>query len=394
MASEASTPVRILVINPNTSTHMTDALKPMVEGLGFPSVDYTYFTSPTPGIPSINSPTDAARSAEICFPALVPLVPHHDAFLVACYSAHPLVGMLKAECSRLSAAAAAGAGGRGARKYVTGIFEASCLASLALVSSSGGEGGEANEEKNKTTTITANENDKTTTNTDIDNDSFGFGIVSTGKVWETALQHAVDEFLGLPVPNGNDLNTPNSKPDSTSKTQSQSHQSTPQRFYGCETTGLNASELHDLPAEEVRKKMMDATKRLLRRGMGIIGSSKNTSPDETWKLVNVKVNANLQSQSQSQSQSHEQSSSTDNVSSSYGSESTTACSDPDPESRSKSSSRVKAICLGCAGMVGLDSAVRSACIEELGPEAGKEVYIVDGVKAGVGMLYSLARCGF
>lgn len=175
---------------------------------------------------------------------------------------------LKDECAKLTASATAGSQGRGARKYVTGIFEASVLASLALVG-----------------------------------DDEGFGIVSTGKVWETALQSAVDEFLGT----------------------------TSTRFYGCETTGLNASELHDLPADQVRGKMMDATKRLLGR------DASNTTTKH---------------------------------------------------------SAVKAICLGCAGMVGLDSAVRSACVEELGEEAGKEVYIVDGVKAGVGTLYGLARGGF
>lgn len=31
-------PVRILIINPNTSTHMTDALRPVVDDLGYPSV--------------------------------------------------------------------------------------------------------------------------------------------------------------------------------------------------------------------------------------------------------------------------------------------------------------------------------------------------------------------
>ncbi|KAK4939356.1 Protein dcg1 [Elasticomyces elasticus] len=254
-------PIRILIINPNTSKHMTEALKPVVESLNFPSdIKFTFFTSPSPGIASINSPKDASRSAEFCLPKLIPLLDHHDAFLVACYSQHPLVPQLKNEYAERGASTSV------ERKYVTGIFEASVTASLALVP-----------------------------------DDAGFGIVSTGKIWESALQTAVDEFLGAK--------------GST-------------RFYGCETTGLNASELHDLPAEEVRVKMMDATKRLLRRGM-----------TET----------------------------------------------------AGQGSKVKAICLGCAGMVGLDSAVRSACVEELGEEAGMQVYIVDGVKAGVGALYGLLK---
>jgi Asp/Glu/hydantoin racemase len=149
------------------------------------------------------------------------------------------------------------------RKYVTGIFEASITTSLSLI-----------------------------------NDHESLGIVSTGKVWEDALESAAHEFLGAEKS---------------------------RRFAACETTGLNASELHDLPAGQVRGKMMDATKRLLRRGKEL---------------------------------------------------------------------EVKAICLGCAGMVGLDDAVRMACVEELGEVGGMQVRIVDGVTAGVGMLYGLARSGF
>ena len=260
---------------------MTDALRPAVEGLGYTSVEYTFFTSPTPGVESINSPDDARKSAEVCLPALEPLVAHHDAVLIACYSQHPLVAQLKAACARLTT---------GPRRHVTGIFEASVLASLALVDEAAGE---------------------------------GFGIVSTGKVWEEALQSAVEGFLL----------------GHTGQSQSTA------RFHGCETTGLNASELHALPADEVRQRMVEATKRLLRHGVP-------TSASGTAAAV------------------------------------TTMTTTP------SKSSAVKAICLGCAGMVGLDSAVRSACVEELGSEKGNEVYIVDGVKAGIGVLYGLVRTGF
>jgi len=279
--------MRILIVNPNTSTQMTDALRPVVEGLGYAAVEYTFFTSPSPGVPSINSPHDARVSAEICLPTLIPLLAHHDAVLVACYSQHPLVSQLKAEYAKLATPMADSVGSTGRRKYVTGILEASVVASLALVDEGAGE---------------------------------GFGIVSTGKVWEEALQIAVDDFLlGQSQPG---------RPTTT------------KRFHGCETTGLNASELHDLPADEVRQRMVEATKRLLRRAMPTPASGTTTTTDPP------KISA------------------------------------------------VKAICLGCAGMVGLDSAVRSACVEELGPEQGNEVYIVDGVKAGVGVLYGLVRCGF
>jgi Asp/Glu/hydantoin racemase len=115
----------------------------------------------------------------------------HDAFLVACYSAHPLVPLLQAQTS----------------KPVTGILEASVAAALQLL-----RPGEA------------------------------FGIVSTGAVWEDLLSRAVQSVLGVP---SNQHNT---------------------RFAGVETTGLSAVELHEAPAEEVRARLTEATKRLLRKG--------------------------------------------------------------------------------------------------------------------------------
>lgn len=226
-------------------------------------VEFEFFTSPTPGVPSINSPADAAKSAHICLPHILPLIPHHDAFLVACYS---LIGMLRSECNKTAAAATEG--DAGARKYVNGIFEASVTTSLSLISA---------EQQ--------------------------FGIVSTGKVWENALTQAVHEYIGSGE-RGSD------------------------KYVGCETTGLNATELHDLPVDAVRAKMTAATKRLLRRREQ---GSLNT---------------------------------------------------------------VQAICLGCAGMIGLEEAVRQACIEVLGDERGRLVSIVDGVKAGVGNLVGLALGGF
>jgi len=115
-------------------------------------------------------------------------------------------------------------------------------------------------------------------------------------VWEEALDRAVKEYLGT---------TDISK-----------------RFAGAESTGLNATELHDAPWEEVRRKMKEATKRLVRKG------------------------------------------------------------------------GVGAVCLGCAGMAGMDEIVREACVEELGEEKGEKVRIVDGVKAGVAWLEGAVRANF
>lgn len=184
-------------------------------------------------------------------PAVREILDRHDGFLVACYSHHPLVPLLKEEAVVKSV-----------RKPVTGIFEASVGTSLQVIHP---------DEK--------------------------FGIVSTGKVWEDILTEATIAFLGT----GSEAS---------------------KRFAGVETTGLNATDLHDAPAEEVRKRMKDAVKRLLRKG------------------------------------------------------------------------KVGAICLGCAGMAGMDAMVREACVEELGEEDGHRVRIVDGVMAGVAWLEGAIRAGF
>lgn len=177
------------------------------------------------------------------------LMPEHDGFLVACYSEHPLVTVLKSEQDIAEN-----------RKPVTGIFEASVATSLQLI-----------DRKER------------------------FGIVSTGKVWEEILSDAVTNLLGAGAS---------------------------ARFAGVETTGLNATELHDAPADEVKRKMKEATKRLLRKG------------------------------------------------------------------------DVGAICLGCAGMSGMNEMVREAAVEELGKEKGGRVRIVDGVQAGAAWLDGAVRTDY
>ena len=122
-----------------------------------------------------------------------------------------------------------------------------------------------------------------------------FGIVSTGVVWEEALTEAVRRFLGAEAP---------------------------ARFAGVQTTGLNATELHEVPAAEVRGRMVEATRRLVRTG------------------------------------------------------------------------GVGAVCLGCAGMAGMDEWVREGCVLELGEEGGGRVRVVDGVMAGVAWLEGAVRAGF
>lgn len=52
---------------------------------------------------------------------------------------------------------------------------------------------------------------------------------------------------------------------------------------------------------------------------------------------------------------------------------------------------IGAICLGCAGMTGMDEWVREACTQELGDDKGNRVRIVDGVKSGFIMLDGLVK---
>ncbi|KAF2706026.1 hypothetical protein K504DRAFT_460123 [Pleomassaria siparia CBS 279.74] len=239
----------ILVINPNSTESMTDGLRPLVDALHFKDTSHNYFTAPS-GPKSINDEDDAVESVKHCLPALESVLAQHDGYLVACYSKHPLVALLKGETVIQEG-----------RKPVTGIFEASVSTSLQLI-----------------------------------HPAERFGIVSTGKVWEKILSEAVVDFLGT----GSEAS---------------------KRFAGVETTGLNATDLHDAPAGEVRKRMKDAVKRLLGKG------------------------------------------------------------------------RVGAICLGCAGMAGMDEMVREACVEELGEVEGSRVKIVDGVQAGVAWLEGAVRSG-
>lgn len=281
MAAAASEPsFRVLVINPNTSTHMTETLKPILDRLNFHDVQFNYFTAPNEAftldgricepIPSINSGEESAQSALNCS-SVLSLVPQYDAFLVACYSCHPLVGMIKRQ---IKASEKANPSKR--KQYVTGIFEASVTASLSLISAFDFvRPGELKKQQVQET----------------------FGIVTTGSAWKEELSKAVTDMLVGSGPSS--------------------------RFAGVETTGLTAVELHTTAPEEVKRRISEATQRLLR-------------------------------------------------------------GTPNP---------VGAICLGCAGMAGMEEAVREGCIQAYGDD-GHRVRIVDGVVAGAGSLVTACKAGF
>jgi Asp/Glu/hydantoin racemase len=240
--------LNFLIINPNTTTSMTESIreslhKTLKDQVGADRVRWDYFTAlpsdTDPGaISSINSPTDAEHSAAYVFPHIQPKISTYDAFLVACFSEHPLVGLIQSEID---------AGGHSGKKFVTGIFEASIISCQNITPP-----------------------------------DEAFGIVTTGQIWEEALSSAVGR-LDIGLREG--------------------------AFAGVQTTGLTATELHDLPPEEVFRKITEATGRFL------------AIPSVT----------------------------------------------------------VKTVCMGCAGMVGFEDAVR----EGLGPLYKNKVKVVDGVVEGI-----------
>lgn len=277
----------ILIINPNTSTHMTDALRPILASMNYQDVHFDYFTAPDctaevegisiEPIASINNAEESCKSALNCWPVRE-MIDHYDAYLVACYSAHPFVGKLREDIKASEEASLT------RNKYVTGIFEASITAALSLVSGFSLEIPTNPAERLHKYQATGS-----------------FGIVTTGSAWKEELTNAVQAALGYEEEDGSSMH-----------------------FTGVETTGLTAVELHTTEPEEVRRRIIDATRNLLRN----------------------------------------------------------------------SKSPVKVVCLGCAGMAGMEEAVREGCTQEYGPAEGQRVRIVDGVVAGAGNLITALKAGF
>jgi Asp/Glu/hydantoin racemase len=278
----------ILIVNPNTSTHMTEALKPILASMNYTDVHFEYFTAPdspvevegvkSQPIASINNAEESCSSALNCW-SVRELIPYYDAFLVACYSAHPFVGQLRQDIKITEEN-----NPTSRNKYVTGIFEASITAALSLIS-----GFALKKPLNPAEKLQKYQEEGS------------FGIVTTGSAWKDELIHGVRGALGYGDKEENSMH-----------------------FAGVETTGLTAVELHTTAPEEVRQRMIVATCNLLRN----------------------------------------------------------------------SETRVKVVCLGCAGMAGMEEAVREGCVQEYGILEGGRVRIVDGVVAGAGNLITALKAGF
>ncbi|KAF8318673.1 hypothetical protein DL93DRAFT_321170 [Clavulina sp. PMI_390] len=90
----------ILCINPNSSSTVTDSIQRSAERGVDGSVALSYFTAPPSAPPSIDDSETSERSANVCYPLVLELVDKYDAFIVACYSEHPLTAMLAAQTSK------------------------------------------------------------------------------------------------------------------------------------------------------------------------------------------------------------------------------------------------------------------------------------------------------
>ncbi|OAP63592.1 hypothetical protein AYL99_02819 [Fonsecaea erecta] len=89
--------VKILLVNPNGTRFMTEnCLQSLANSLPV-NVTVTGFTSPRPAPSAIEGYLDAAISTDAATRAIVPIAHQFDAFLVACFSAHPLIDALREE---------------------------------------------------------------------------------------------------------------------------------------------------------------------------------------------------------------------------------------------------------------------------------------------------------
>ncbi|TIC90671.1 N-carbamoyl-D-amino acid hydrolase [Colletotrichum higginsianum] len=109
--------IRVLLVNPNSTRAMTDACVAMVESQLPSDVIVTGFTAPRPSPSAIEGSFDNVMSAAAAARAVLPLAATHDAALVACYSDHALIRMLREELPR---------------QPVIGIMEASLFAARTL----------------------------------------------------------------------------------------------------------------------------------------------------------------------------------------------------------------------------------------------------------------------
>ncbi|PWY98048.1 hypothetical protein BCV70DRAFT_202218 [Testicularia cyperi] len=104
-ASASTNEVEVCIVNPNSSVVITEALEANLSALAPPGCRLRFATGPSTAPESIQDvPTSIISAAETyksllssCNSDLVGTHPS-SAFLVACFSDHPLVGMLRTSC--------------------------------------------------------------------------------------------------------------------------------------------------------------------------------------------------------------------------------------------------------------------------------------------------------
>lgn len=94
---QASQTIKILLINPNATESMTISCLEMVEPMLPSDVAVSGLTSPAPAPTAVEGNVDNIMSAAAAMRAVVPIAHQYDAFLVACYSDHALIRMLREE---------------------------------------------------------------------------------------------------------------------------------------------------------------------------------------------------------------------------------------------------------------------------------------------------------
>ena len=202
--------MKILVVNPNSSTSITDRLSKSIEPP--PGVQLTWWTAPSEAPPSIDDEETSDSSTSVCLPRILELCKPaasagalagsverlFDGILIACYSDHPLIALLRTHLEDPPI-------------HVLGILEASVAHALLLPQQP---------PLNK------------------------FGIITTGQTWEPVLESAVKSVLGV--------------------TESE-------RFAGVRSTGVGVLGFHG-PGEsdEVDPGVEKAVQELVKNGAGVI----------------------------------------------------------------------------------------------------------------------------
>ncbi|RSM12301.1 hypothetical protein CEP52_002558 [Fusarium oligoseptatum] len=97
VVGDSQRPISILLINPNSSSHITEACLKSISSKLPPGVTVHGFTAPRPAPAAIEGRVDGVLSAAACLRVITPIKDRFDAFLVCCFSNHPLIPALREE---------------------------------------------------------------------------------------------------------------------------------------------------------------------------------------------------------------------------------------------------------------------------------------------------------